>query len=338
VTLADDTIKARLAALVDGGAASLGEVGVPTSALASPIRSLADAAENLVKTLKMDTGISLGLSRIDVLTRGFLPTDLVVVTGFTHSGKTQLILTMILNNPDKHILFVSLDDPIEMILAKLIAMETGEPAEELERRIRAGDERAVQLVRDAARERFSNLLVVDDVIGLNAIQNAVAEAESRWGAPCDALILDYVELIPGGVSEDEHSSVKRKMNDLKGMAKHAKYPIVALHQGTRLNAQPGQPITITSLGYSGEQQATIIIGARRKKMDAKLDQAERPFHEKTITVHVVKNKRPGGKLTHYFGEDFHMTPETGRIRPLKDADYRTENSAAAAAEAVRNNA
>ena len=340
MTLTDGEIDARLQALRSPtlqGSAGAGEVGV-TSAPASHIRALSDAAENLINVLKADEGIRLGLTPIDILTRGFLPTDLIVVTGFTHSGKTQVVNTMILNNQGKRILFVTLDDPAEMLLAKLIAMETHEPAESLEQRLRGGDERAAQMVRDAARERFANLLVVDDVVGLHAIQNCVADAEARWGAPIDALVLDYVELIPGGVTEDEHSSVKRKMNELKGMAKKAHYPIVALHQGTRLNSKPGEPITMLSLGYSGEQQATIIIGVRRQKFNPKLEPADRPFHEKTVTLHVVKNKRPGGKLTRYVGEDFHMNPDTGLIRQLKDADYRAENSAAAAADAVRANA
>ena len=66
----------------------------------------------------------------------------VIVTGFAHSGKTQLTNTMIVNNPDKKILFFSLDDPAEMILAKLVAMQTDVPASLLEDRIRDGDEDA----------------------------------------------------------------------------------------------------------------------------------------------------------------------------------------------------
>ena len=44
--------------------------------------------------------IGTGLASIDVLTRGFRPSDLVVLTGFAHSGKTQLVNTMISNNPN----------------------------------------------------------------------------------------------------------------------------------------------------------------------------------------------------------------------------------------------
>jgi replicative DNA helicase len=283
------------------------------------IKTLKDQAVSLIETLQLDDGIGLGLLEVDVLTRGFRGTDLVIITGFAHSGKTQLVNTMILNNPSKRVLFFSLDDPAEMILAKLVAMYSEMSSLKVEQRVREGDEGVKRMLTEIAEHQFPNLFVVDDVIGIPQMQDAVAEATEAWGAPPDCVILDYVEMMPGnGHSEDQGSNVKQKINALKGWAKQATYPIIALHQGTRSNAKMGEPITLLSMGFSGEQQATIVIGCRRKRDKEDLEAWERQNHEHTITVHVVKNKRPGGKMTHFDGVDFHMNPDTGLISKLRD--------------------
>jgi replicative DNA helicase len=301
-------------------------------------RPLTSASESLIGALRVEDGIGLGLPQVDVLTRGFRPTDLVIVTGFAHSGKTQLINTMVLNNPKKRVLFFSLDDPAEMILAKLVAMYTGISAESLETRIRNDDEEAKAIIREAAEFTFENLLVVDDVIGIPSMQQAVAEATDLWGAAPDAIVIDYLEMMPGtATSDDDGANVKQKANDLKKWAKALACPLIVLHQGTRSNAKPGEPITMMSLGYSGEQQATIIVGVRRKMFKHDLEAWERPYHERTITVHVVKNKRPGGRCTNHDGVDFAMEPETGLVRVLTQDELNRlfdpdKPSAAAAAQ------
>lgn len=283
------------------------------------IKPLAEVGESLIDALRVEDGITLGLTQIDVLTRGFRPTDLVIITGFAHSGKTQMVNQMLVENPDKRIVFFSLDDPAEMILAKLVAMVKGIGSERIENKVRAGDEATVRMILDVAKDSFPNLFVVDEVIGIPAMLQAVAEAEQLWGAPPHCVILDYVEMMPGdGVSDDHAANVKQKINALKTWAKQSQYPVVALHQGTRSNAKPGEPITLLSMGFSGEQQATLVIGCRRKKDDESAEEYERQQHENTITVHVVKNKRPGGRCTHFDGVDYNLDPVTGVIGQLRN--------------------
>jgi hypothetical protein len=172
---------------------------------------------------------------------------------------------------------------------------------------------------EVAQNAFPNLFVVDEVIGIPSMLQAVAEAEKIWGLPPHCVILDYVEMMPGDGNSDDHGAqVKQKINALKRWAKAAPYPVVALHQGTRSNAKPGEPITLLSMGFSGEQQATVVIGVRRKKDDESSEEYERQANEHTITVHVVKNKRPGGRCTHFNGVDYHLDPTTGVIGQIRD--------------------
>lgn len=283
------------------------------------IKPLSEVGESLIDALRVEDGIALGLTQVDVLTRGFRPGDLVIITGFAHSGKTQMVNQMLVENPDKRIVFFSLDDPAEMILAKLVAMVKGIGSERIEDKVRSGDEATIKMIMDVAQSAFPNLFVVDEVIGIPAMLAAVEEATKVWGAPPHCVILDYIEMMPGdGVSDDHAANVKQKCNSLKKWAKESPYPVVALHQGTRSNAKPGEPITLLSMGFSGEQQATIVVGVRRKKDDEQAEEYERRTHENTITVHVVKNKRPGGRCTHWDGVDYQLDPITGVIGQLRN--------------------
>jgi DnaB-like helicase C terminal domain len=284
------------------------------------VRPLGQHAEDLISSLQIEGGIGLGLGDVDVLTRGFRPTDLVVISAFAHGGKTQLALTLVASNPNKRVLYFSLDDPAPMLLAKLIAMRSGIPSERIESRVRAGDEAIKRLVTETASIDLPNFTIVDESLSISDMRHACEEAAEMWGQPPDCVIVDYVEMISGEHNADDQAfAVKKKMNTLKAWAKIATYPIIALHQGTRSNARPGAPITLLSLGYSGEAQGTIVIGCRRKRDNPDLSVWDRRQHEDTITVHCVKNKRPGGRLTHYEGIDFYLNPETGLIRPLSSA-------------------
>lgn len=320
--LTDEDIDARIAALSG-----------PANEQRSYIKPLKDIGESLIEALQVEDGIGTGLAQIDVLTRGFRPSDLVVITGFASSGKTQLVNSMLVNSPEKKCVFFSLDDPAEMILAKLVAMLSGMSSVRIEEKVKAGDEGVKRLVRETAEVQLPNLLIVDEVLGIPEMQAAVAEATVLWGTHPDCVVIDYCEIIASGdrPSDDQSGDIKRKMNALKTWAKGSPYPLVVIHQGSRSNAKLGEPITLTSMYGSGEQQASIVVGVRRKKDKADLDTFARNQHEETVTIHVVKCKRPGGRCTHFEGVDFAMSSATGLIRPLAAAD-----SAATALRLVEN--
>lgn len=320
--LGTDVLAGRLAELrggATGGAAEAGE-GVQRTPSPRLIRRIADVLPSLIDVLlHRGDRIMLGLDAIDMRTRGFGAKELVFFTGFSHSGKTQLVNTMILNNLDKRIVFFSLDDPAEMILTKLAAMDTGLSGERIERELRDENPNMRSMLVDTCT-RLSNLLIVDDNLGFDGIDLALAEATAMWGEPPQLVIVDYLELMPADDTKVDNGT-KAKAQAFKRWVKspHVTWPTVVLHQGTRSNAKPGEPITLLSMAYGGEQEATILIGCRRKRDNESLDSWERESHEHTVTLHVVKNKRPGGRLTAPDGIDFYLDPDTGLIAPLRAA-------------------
>lgn len=318
VELSADEIAARLAFL---GSASALDTPLPSFRYIKPFSS---TYESVVEAIGgNDDRFRLGLAAVDLLTRGFGPKELIYFTGFSASGKTQLVLTAVLHNSDKRVLFFSMDDPAEMVLMKLACMAEGVSAEVMERKVREHDEQA-KLALKTASERFPNLVVVDESLSMGEISTAVEEATLSWGAPPELVVIDYLELIRGTDYHDAVNNVKAQSRELKKWVKDKPFPTLVLHQGTRSNARPGAPITILSMAHGGEQEATILVGVRRKRDWEELDEWERSKHRDTITLHVVKNKRPPSKVTPIGGVDLYMSPDTGLVRPLRDGDLMHE--------------
>lgn len=279
------------------------------------VSSLSEAASRLVEYLQNQDGrIMLGLPQVDMLTRGFGAGELTYIMGYTHSGKTQLFLTMVCHNRDRHFVLVTMDEPAELVLTKLICMRTSSNAERLEERVKAGDRQAIDRVHRIAREDFKNLVIVDMSMHVKKLPDVVKECEDFWQAPVDGLGLDYLGLLGSDDIEIGHKS-----QEVKAFAVEQAFPTVVIHQGSRGNSADGQELTMRSMAYGGEQEAIMVIGVRRQRDKALTNdwtEYDRAREKDTVEVSVVKNKRPPSKLGEY---SFYMDPACGLIMPLDQA-------------------
>lgn len=300
------------------------------------VKPLTNVADSLVSVLQnTEHRFMLYLPQIDVLTRGFGEKELILIVGFAHAGKTQLVNTALLNNRDKRILFFSLDDPAEMILTKLVCMYENISAEELEDRMKESPDETASLVRHHALVTFKNLVVIDASLPLDSMQRAIIEATQLWnGETPQAVFLDYLTLVPEGDGGGDYSTVKMKSEKIKGWVKSLPCPVIVLHQTNRGKGGPGEALTMLSASFGGEQEATMMIGVWRKIDNPDLTPQEQTLAANTITLHLMKNKRPPGRKTGPKGVDFFMDPSTGLIRQLQ-ANDRIRSAQTVADEAAR---
>lgn len=297
-------------------------------------RPLSDAADEYIQWARTPgERLYLGIDVFDQAMRGTAPGELTVVVGYAHSGKTVLVTQLIFNNRDRRLIMFSPDETRVLILVKLTSLVTGMSADELEERIAYGDTDAEELVRSTAIQHFPNLAVFDDSLTLDQMATAVSETEEAWGARCEGVIFDYLELMPGD------GDVPAKFNAIKAWGKRMRVPLWVLHQSSRTKGADGAEVTISSGGFGGEQQATHMIGVRRKAKDAEarirelqekirtqskpgdhlftsLDEAKYDLetHRNTVTFNLVKNKRPPSRLVD--DQDFTLDWQTGAIRPF----------------------
>lgn len=280
------------------------------------IRPFGSAADAYVRQVQNQDRFFLGLSGIDVKTRGHARGELTFVTGRAGSGKTQVVLNALHNNSDKHCIIFTPDETPEAVLAKLVAVRYGISADVLEERVKANDPEALDIIRSAASEDFRNLIVIDAGLTIDQMGQALDEAEDFWGDPCDIAVYDYVELLPGDTS---YNGIIAKAQAIKAWCRTANVPMFGIRQNKRGDGdQRGKAQGMDGMAYGGEAEATIILEVYRKREDRTMSQWDREHtHKNTVTVNVAKNKRPPMKT----GEvDLYMNPDTGHIRTATRED------------------
>lgn len=280
------------------------------------MKPLGVAAITYIDQVKSSDGrFMLGFPEVDKILRGSGRGELVLITGRSHSGKTQFVLNAINNNSHKRILVFTPDETAEAVLAKLVGIRNGISAEILEAGVKAGDTDLAELVRHTATHDFPNLVVIDESLTLGDMGLALSEAEDMWGKPVDAVVYDYVELMQGASQGFE--GVAKVLTAFKKWCKVADAPLFAMHQGKKGEAQRGQAMGMDGMRYGGEDKAIQVLEVFRKRDDKTLAQWDRLGHENTITVNVAKNKRPPMRKGIV---DMFMDPDTGHIRTLDKTD------------------
>ena len=336
--LTDEEIVARIAAL---------ETPEQTVADYTPreyryFEPLENAADEWVHWARHpERRIYTGIRELDASMRGTAPGEMTLIVGYAHSGKTVVTTQIILNARDRRIVLFTPDETRVLVTIKLCSIIHGISAEELERRVGMADPEAEQLVRETASKHFPLLAVFDESLSLSAMDTALDECEEWWGGPADAVIYDYVELLEG-------TETVGKINALKAWGRKRDVPLFALHQSSRTKGSSGSKVTIDSGGFGGEQQATHMIGVRRKRsqinaqiaeLEEKIRTAPTPraewadqldllrhdlkVHANTITVSLVKTKRPPCRLVDDL--DYNLDENTGRISPIV-YQYQQQNS------------
>ena len=276
--------------------------------------------------------IYLGFENIDSEMRGIAPAELCIINGYSHSGKTLALLQILVANRDKRVVYFCPDEPRTLTLIKLACVMHGVDSKQLEQQISSNDRSAISLLKETATEHFPNLAVFDQTVSMLDMERALAEVSDAMGDP-QLIVVDYLDLITGG-GED----VPSKANAIKAFGKRHNKPLLVLHQSSRTSGADGKKQTISSGAYGGEQQATHIIGVRRKKFEIEANirdieerlersnQTERllerldslrydlRIHENTLTVNLVKCKRPSSMLLDDM--DFEIEYGTGRLNRL----------------------
>lgn len=311
----------------------------PATAGRKHYRPLADAASEYVHSARTrDQRINTGLPEFDAAMRGLGPKELLIVQGFAHAGKTLFTTQMIVHNKDKRMVLFTPDESRVLVLVKLASLISGISAEHLEEMIAGDNPAGEQIVRDAAAQ-FPFLAVFDDVADYQSMHRACDEAAAAHGGEAELVIFDYADLFGGVTAED--GGTPQRINTLKAWGKDRAVPLALLHQASRSQGRGGQAMSIDSGAYGGEQQATFVVGVRRKKeqyvsvlrdLEAKMATAKTNQryeieeqiaearhmwwkHSDTITFNLVKNKRPPSRLVDEI--DYRLDPQTGRLEQLE---------------------
>ena len=213
------------------------------------------------------SGIPSGFTKVDELTAGWQPTDLIIVAARPAMGKTAFTLSMARNiavNSKIPVAFFSLEMSSIQLITRLIASETGISSDKL----RTGKLNVEDFERlnTKTQELLEAPLYIDDTPSLS-IFDLRAQARrmvSKYGVKI--IFIDYLQLMTAnttnkgaGNREQEISTISR---NLKALAKELNLPVIALSQLSRnVESRPGHKRPqLSDLRESGaiEQDADIV--------------------------------------------------------------------------------
>ncbi|WP_431137438.1 replicative DNA helicase [Psychroserpens mesophilus] len=212
------------------------------------------------------SGIPTGFTKLDKLTSGWQPSDLIIIAARPGMGKTALTLTMARNiavDSNIPVAFFSLEMSSVQLITRLISSETNLSSEKLRTGKLEKHEWEQLNVKVKTLEKAP--LFIDDTPSLSIfdLRAKARRLASQYGIKM--IMIDYLQLMTaggsqkGGNREQEISTISR---NLKALAKELSIPVIALSQLSRAVETRGgskRPL-LSDLRESGaiEQDADIV--------------------------------------------------------------------------------
>jgi replicative DNA helicase len=212
------------------------------------------------------TGLSTSIARLDRMTRGLQPSNLIIIGARTAVGKTSLALQMALHQSRTvPVAFLSLEMSKEELSYRAVSLESRVDAHRLQTgEISAHESR---LVIDAAASISERRIGIKDP-GHAGLQSLRADIR-RWVTRDKGAVayVDYLQLVDGPEKDKRAEVVSAISRALKNLAMELGIPIVALSQLSRDAVKNDRP-QLHHLKESGslEQDANVVLLLHRPKL------------------------------------------------------------------------
>ena len=213
------------------------------------------------------SGLPTGFTKLDALTSGWQPSDLIIIAARPGMGKTAFVISMAknmaidFNNP---VAIFSLEMSSVQLITRMISSETGLTSEKLRKGNLAPHEWEQLNVK--VKKLSDAPIFIDDTPSLSIfdLRAKARRLVSQHGVRI--IVIDYLQLMTaggnnkgGGNREQEISTISR---NLKALAKELDVPVIALSQLSRAVETRGgskRPL-LSDLRESGaiEQDADIV--------------------------------------------------------------------------------
>jgi replicative DNA helicase len=232
-----------------------------------------DTIERLHERKEAVTGVPTGYRKLDELTAGLQPSDLIIVAGRPSMGKTAFCMNIAEHAAIKAgigVAIFSLEMSKEQLAMRMLCSQSLVDL----KRVRTGhlnNEEFDRLAR-AAADLSEARIYIDDTPALTVLElRAKARRLARDPtANLKLLIVDYLQLMRSAEGKDSREQeISEISRSLKALAKELNLPVVALSQLNRQveNRHPPKP-RLADLRESGaiEQDADVIAFIYREEV------------------------------------------------------------------------
>lgn len=234
-------------------------------------------------------GIKTGFRRLDSLTLGFHPGELIIVAARPSMGKTSLALNMakhmaIMENAP--VAFYSLEMSSDNIAKNLLCMHGGIDSQKFRSGTLSIEER--KNLSSHVNELYDAPIYIDDTPGISPFELRLSARRLQDKFNIKAIFVDYLQLMKiNEHTESRQVEISKISGSLKALAMELKVPVIALSQLSRkLEERTDKRPMMSDLRESGsiEQDADTIIMLYRECVHDKT----KP--EKGAEINVVKQR------------------------------------------------
>ena len=236
-------------------------------------------------------GLPMNFYELDAMTQGLQRSDLLIVAGRPAMGKTSIVLNIARNVAQLHRLPVcifSLEMSKEQLTYRLLSMEVGIETGRL-RTGRLHDDREWTSLGTGISELSGLPLYLNDKPNTSVLEmrSLCRRLMAETGQELGLVVIDYLQLMEGGGSDNRVQELSRITRGLKGMARELNVPMIALSQLSRsVEGRTNKRPMLSDLRESGsiEQDADLVMMIYRDEY-YNPETADRGITEVIITKH-----------------------------------------------------
>ena len=241
------------------------------------------------------TGVPTGYQKIDQMTSGLQPGDLVIIAARPSMGKTALALNIAEHVAVDNGLPVAIFS-MEMSATQLAQRMLGSIARVDQHKMRTGklNDREWGDLSEAMGKLHETPIYIDEAGALTALEvRARARRLKRQYSKLGLIVIDYIQLMAASTQgENRATEISEISRSLKGMAKELEVPVVALSQLNRaVDQRPDRRPVMSDLRESGaiEQDADVIMFIYREVVY----KPDLPEDQRAIAEVIVGKQRNG---------------------------------------------
>jgi replicative DNA helicase len=262
-----------------------------------------DKIEEVYKTKKALTGVATGFNRLDEMTTGFQPSELIIIGARPSIGKTALALNMAAHAAFRSripIAFFSLEMPDIALAQRLISSAAMVDGNKMRSGYITSDD--FRRIRDTLGVFCDAPFYIVEMPNMKLFDLRSQARKLRSKEKVEIIFVDYLGLIGHeNNSLPRHEQISEISRSLKGLARELKLPIVVLCQLNREMERSGhgQQPTLANLRDSGsiEQDADLVMFLHKKPPPKKKDgEEEKTAHVDGIPTELIIAKQRNGPV------------------------------------------
>ncbi len=222
-------------------------------------------------------GVPTGFAKLDEMTDGMHPNELIILAARPSMGKTAFatnIAEHVALKKGMPVLIVSLEMAVRELGMRLVASHGRVNAEKIKKNFLSNqdNERLVEAVNELSQAP----LFIDDAPSRTVAEIAAIARRLKRKHGLRLLVIDYLGLIePENSNDPRQEQVAKIARRLKGLARELKVPILCLAQLSRQAEANAGPPKLSHLRESGaiEQDADVVMFIHREEKNVSEEEA-----------------------------------------------------------------